>query len=1324
MCFRESSLTHKTLIKTIPKMPTKLLQTTFVVLLVAISFYRSNAQDGPSIPYSYDEIIPRLTLLPSGTANAEVVDLNKALTKDSKGDSIIVVTGAKLTMTSIIKSVGSSLFVNFGVKGRYRDEAPKLKELKIYCDTLIIDKSIHVPEADIHLHANYIDMKEQVIRTSPLPLRYSEEANLEESIAEMKKNGVHGKDAGSITIKANQLVNPGTLEANGGHGELRYAPDFQYTAQDKALLAKRTKKIKLGRGCEADMNIKAYNNDIISYSVDNVEQLCMTCDNCKYTKKLFSSTELTLKSDKSLVDPHENKRIEMLYLVNSGNGGNGGVVTVNAEIVKKFNQDLAIEVSKGKRGEMLPRGDKDWMSYEIGSYGFHLYFHSQMLGHYEVNAIYKTEMTLKGFKVMKHTMEHGETLEEKGKVWIPSKKREDFFQSSFDNAWGKDGEDGLKSISSSAIYPNALIYENLLNLIEDQHKKYYMLDDKQIKIIDDKLNWVSDKIEYELAHNEIGDSLRTLSTLHSKVEFLKSLKSTSKDHMGNLPGYRPMLSMQALLSYFKKRLDNDVKMLVLANEFLNEQLTAERILEDIPAAISSVETNLGVLHDDLTANYERQKKLKSEAKLVKKKTEDLKVQIENVTLELTEKAKEKSEKNQLVQNLIKTAAIAINLIPYGQPYLGKFGGQALEALADHVNEGPSGQKSPAGMFSSLNLTSLADSYNNSQKLKFNYPALKLPPKEVDLANHYKTNDEWFNLERRRAKWNIKDITEKYNKAKLKKQKEFNKSLEPQAKKLRGAASLATFGVKAFEQMSVKSNDVDFFLAKLLKADYEYNDLVENIKVQTELKEALFAKLSNSITRNLELQAEMQENENLISRLQQIQLTSNGFDLNSKSIFSTIKKNIIDRLLWAEYNVIKAYEYQTIKEYKPGNSANLESFINTQLDENNNSARADSIITLAFMARLDDISQSVILDIEGTKDYQEVEVYFSLEDKENTVIRDLNSGQSVKLDFYRDFGNMIIAPNSDNIKIKDINIKDVKLENSFARNSNSTLDLVLDSKGIMRNGSAFHPFYTDRISKKTIDSYRWTLKTKNGKNVCEKNETSDQYLELINLIVSNQALKPKLSSLFNYPPAFTTATLKREDLSRITDEFPAITEIHMVVTLENEINEDGKVLDVRNERGVIYPLEVNYNNKQHTFISSLYDVLEDGESVSLSVPESLRGNFKNWTIITSSKTLRDSLDKNSPVLEFDMSAHIRLEPNYHSNEQTDKSVLYTSGQHSLIDEERINVFSSDDGTDVIIDQLDGIHQLHKVNSTKAKEGYVAIYNDFQIAYVKSSSLGTK
>lgn len=1305
-------------------MPTKLLQTTFVVLLVAISYNWSVAQDGPAIPYSYDEIIPRLTLLPSGTANAEVVDLNKALTKDSKGDSIIVVTGAKLTMTSIVESVGSTLFVNSGGKGQYRSKAPKLKELKIYCDTLIIDKSIHAPEADIHLHANYIDMKEQVIRTSPLALPYSVEAKVNQSVEEMKKNGKNGLDAGSITIKANKLVNPGTLEANGGNGEIRYAPDFRYTARDKALLAKRTNEIKLGLGCEADINRDAYNSDIISYSVDNIELGCSSCDNCKYTKKLFSSSELTLKSDGSLVDPHENERLEMLYLVNTGNGGNGGNVTVSAEIVKEFNQDLAIETSKGKRGEMLPRDDKDWMNYQIGSYGFHLYFHSQMLGHYEINSLYRTELTFKGWKPIESTMEHGERLEEKGKVWIPSRKRAEFFQSSFDNAWGKDGENGSVSISTKAIYPNALLYENLLNLIEDQHKKYYMLDEDQIKKIDAKLDWVADQIDYELEHNSIGDSLRTLSTLHSKVAFLKSLKSTSKDHMGNLPGYRPMLSMQALLSYLKKRLDNDVQMLVLTDKFLKEQLSEEQVLKEIPSTITTIENNLAQLHDQLKTNYKKQKGLKLKAKEIKKQTEDLKVKIEDVTTELRKKAKEQSEKNRLTQNLIKTAAIAVNLIPYGQPYLGKYGGQALEALADNLNEGPSGQKSPAGMFSSLDLTSLADSYNNSQKLKFKYPALELPQEEVDLANHYKTNDEWFNLEIRRAKWNIKDITEKHNKAKLEEQKKFNKSLEPQAKKLRGAATLATFGLKAFEQMSVKSDDIDFFLAKLIKTDYEYNDLVESMKVQNELKEELFRDLSISISKNLELQAEMQENENMLSRLQQIQLTSNGFDLNSKSIFSTMKGNIIDRLLWAEYNVIKAFEYQTLTEYKPGNTASLKKFIETQLSKKNEDSRA-SLIKGAFMDRLDDISQNVLDESKGIKKIQERNIYFSIEDTENTIIEDLNSGKSVTLDLYRDFGNMIIAPNRDNVKIKDVNIKEVKFEKSFAKNSSSTLDLVFSPLGIVRTGSNFYPFYTDRSSTKTIDSYSWTIKSVNGTDSVKKSETSDQYLELLNLIVSDQTLRPKLSSLFNYPPAFTTATLNRENIAvSANTKFPKITELHMEIVLENEIIDEGKVLDIRNEKGVIYPLEVNYDNERHTFISSLYDVLEDGESVSVSIPQSLREKFKNWTVLTTSDILRKSIDITSPELEFDMNAHIRLEPNYTSSELAENTLLYTSEQNDMKAMERINVYSSDDGSDEIVDQLDGVHQIHLVKDANAKEGYFAIYNDFQIAYIKSDSLGTK
>jgi len=1067
---------------------------TYLLLLMVMAMLGSlpaQQNDINDLPYSYDDVVPNLKILPSGTYNTTAKNLNAALQfnirdiKDSGGQKEYIIHGKTITTSMIKEEVGSSIFISSA--GSTFSSPPIVGRMVIVCDTLIMDEQIHLPECDIVIDAFFIDMQNKTLNSSPLPKQYSMEGALQESILDKisttdlnaRKNG---RNAGNITINANHIQNSGMIKANGGDGEHRYVPSHTLKLYGLENIERKRNVDFANKGNSRSFN-EPFTN-MVAMQTNTKEIDCTIACNDDHTRyKNYYEEEI--KYDEKGAKISDNRPLVKRIVVSKkyvpGNGGASGNVAVT---YNKGNIDGKISQLGGKSGKLLPRNSTKNTMYSTADVP-QVSFNSKTVNLYKTNTKYTVNLGIRN--------PAGASYKKMQSLKVPSDANVQTLNENIKKLIGKSGKSKECTCKREEQKRNHLVYENLLNTLEKQFEHYYLLEGSKKKKINTLLEWISNELDSDLASSSTNKS--NLNALKVKTNYLMSRKTSTVDGMGNLPGFRPALSVQALLQYLKGNLKGDISLLVSSEKVLSLELNKKQILDELQSSINELNSQNTKHAEKLDLNYAKSIRLKKLANEAIRQTNKIELEIQKLEAKLAKEANKQAENHLLKVQALKLAAIAASVIPYGQPVLGSIVGNGLNAYAKAVESHEGTDKT-------------ALKVEKKGKLKFKHPAIELPPGDLALANHTITKS-FFEKTKLEAEKNIENLTKAYKKKRLAEKNKFEKSIEKETDMLRNISDVSRKSINYVAKLKVPSSDIDMFLKKLISASKEYKKLAKNLKSQTETKEKLFKQIGLIISKNAKLNSEIQENGNIMDRLQLLQLRDDFYSENSHSVFQSVRNNAVERLEWAEYSLIKAYEYQSLKTYQ--SSGSLNEFIDFQLKQlkvNDASINPQEALENAFTGRIRNIAMSILKNVDSsTKQNNEKDKIRSFvirkSSNQSDLIDRLNNTGEVSIDFMNHFDNVFISPSKQNVKIKDIQIKSIKFKGLVPENSNVDVILNFNEYGLLRSGKNIYSFYTPDNDDVSNTSYSWIVAQQNGKNITSKNEVPSHYSGLVNFLLDSQ-----------------------------------------------------------------------------------------------------------------------------------------------------------------------------------------------------------------------------
>ncbi|MEZ4887505.1 MAG: hypothetical protein R3E32_22420 [Chitinophagales bacterium] len=1195
-----------------------LIQSFFLTNLTAQNYNVDNTQP-------YEVLIPNLDVLHTNITFSKEDELKETVFyKDVDSHIIIgdIITSDTLTKYIETSDILTELDVSkIDASKRYRDSNERvIKKLEIHCDVFTLNKSLWLPEVDILIHARNVNfLNKSILKTDPRPWK-------EDKLAIEGKDGLQAGDIKIITKSIKDVH----LEANGSDGAGVLFPQVSFTPP------KTMESVEVYR-CYPHLDEKFgdcskrwdfdKNYNTIGIVFTNKDQRCEKAGK----KPTLSTNDDNFKWDgkdiSNLIDALADTRLKFSHR-DYGKGGMAGNVWVASE-------DLNIYTHWSNQGHHGP------------------YYKSTLPSIDDISLKYSTEGDIikgdiKVTQKKKYVIGVGDNYMYRkwgalvcDDFWIKNFRWEWVL---FDEVNTPTGENNFRKFNNlydhysysppikvktnerstkNNFTPSIIYLKHKLILEKNKTKDYQSLsqDDKSsisksIEVISEGVNNLEKEFSTNL-NNASDEDEKTFFKL--KLEEAKKLRGdlaqASKnvnerylDEFDNPMGYRPVLSFPAINQLVKSDIDEDLELYIRANDAMKNINDRTKLVKDIPKLMTSLNTAIDKNFDDLSKNETQLTELGKEGESLAKEAKKLQEKLKKKETELREKAKKDAEQEKWVRIGAKTLAVAGACVAtaYGGPAAGKFTYSMVDKLGSVASDKIySKAENAEAVMQEVNIVPLLD------KVREN----KLAPVQSELADlEYRKNNNIF--QKGFNGWKV-DTTGNYITTKLpaslEQYKEKKGELEGKINKLNEKNekinAMASFALKGGEEIYstfVNTSYLNNAIDRVINKSQEYRLIGEEIKYNARENGKFAVRLRKELLNKGEITSKIFNLSNQKHELNNILADEEAYmDPLLANSMSLIQTQSLERLKWMEYQLIKVYNYTTLKPY-PYEVANYRKLFSRELKSTNDISAKIDRMKQEYSNSLKNIKNAIVSHATNTHkqdaENEEGEYYGAkIFVNSKNALEALNDEKYYTIDLYNDFNDAIVQPDKNNIRIISFELEDFELSRPLKGSERIDLTITFDNKGVLRKDDKFYLFEDD---KNSLEKWTWTLSApKSGSNEQAKRSNASQnseiYANMINYLIGDGG-KVNYNNLFTLKPAWSKIKLsaKMENMDGEVEilklKFNVRRDYEDVVTKQ-------KVCDFRlntNDSAARLIVKNTNDNKTDTLSHSQYNVLMENKNFSL------------------------------------------------------------------------------------------------------------------------------
>jgi hypothetical protein len=1216
-----------------------------LMVLCAIAMNNSYAQTTPSASEQlppFSTIVPQLELLKTGypslkAGNTEPIKYSK----DIKS-GIHRFIGQKITTDFIREKIGMHMVKTRLEKGSYDDL--RLKKLIIYCDTLEMKELLWLPEADIDIQTRVLLTNKNWIKSSALDWRDSTNYD---AITDNGKAGQPGGNAGNISIRymisdidLTSGIYP--VEAKGGAGETIFVPkvNIKYPESQNSV------DVHMAEGCEGYEVSKQYTTiyakaDRKLIGLVTYNQRGAARSNCLGYKSFDPDIEFVEKSGwrTKIRDKIELDRLTFGGAIVPGKGGNSGKINCVAP-----NMTTRQDMIKGASpGIYVARQNENGITYgtirkPIEEIKINVTVHYMAL----LEVMWNPTPFINKLDIYDKDDEGGNH----NTLYVPSYSAIYFLNSKIKAAGTQpSGNDGMFSKEKKPYFPHPEYLQKCLTDLQAQHFIYFKKSPEEKRA----LNQEVDKLVASLSVLNKDDNVdlekrADYASLYQSAIELSHYRNRNVDEFNNVVGYRPSLSLTSTMQYINNkedgketRLEKDMRLYILSDMMASQEANTNEFLAKIPTMVADLQTINATLYEDLKSQNKAYEAIAVKALACDRQIDTVRKDLEAVERRTLEKFKSDQADQALWRGIFKIAAVGVSILPVGQPALGQLAGNGLSAIADQIGTDDDLGTSVGKVMSTIDFSSVMKGLANSSKAIAPNPSDKIMGADGQEVDKY-------------AGYKLPSANERYQKD----LKKYNKEQDTRNKTISEAGNRGLGITSSYLKYSVSQSEVDAKLAEFRARSVDFQNVSDKISVLNKQKAEIFSDLQNAIQGTIGIEAKIMQNEATIFKLVRHQ-NDNVYSPELEEAFTDVKAAAAKRLKWVEYQLIKAYEYTTLKPYTQNNSAfdifiqkyekNKEKITIANLDTNidtlkvvYDNQRAEMGIdiggdpSLASYKTDDKYSRSIILASEKAKGVLS-----------NNLLDELNQKGRVTIDLQSDFGSLIIRPDEENTKIQGIKLVDLQFKGTLTSTVKITLE-ILDG-GILRKENNLFLFKTGNPSG-VANSWTWTVANKNNKLEISGSSFSQEHQQMIDFLTGSKS-NDKVSS-FTSPPAWSRCRLTIQNIG--TGDVPDLSYIEFGLRATSKESETlGKVvvLDIKTENaplGTVYTLTEGNNKAKESdkHISNYYGIHQKEKTINLQLlpePEGATSKFKHWIIYDVSNKRGDILIEKNITRKIDENTRI-------------------------------------------------------------------------------------
>jgi hypothetical protein len=703
-------------------------------------------------------------------------------------------------------------------------------------------------------------------------------------------------------------------------------------------------------------------------------------------------------------------------------------------------------------------------------------------------------------------------------------------------------------------------------------------------------------------------------------------------------------------------------------------------------------------------------------------TQSILKELERVEKKLEERAKDKIMWKKVGKVSCKIGALACSVIPYGQPMLGQIGGSSLNAIGDNI-----GDDNTSAVEAVVSKVDLSGAMKALAKKQFKSPKPSsegVPP--LDLRKKYDNDMEAYKKE-------LADTSALFLKH----------------------ANAGKDILGDMLKLSATPTELERELAKVRATDFEFEQVTQRIAKQNLLKTGIFSDLRDAVQKDIAIQSDIFKNRVAILKLNE-QAGKTEYNADLEAALYDIRNESLKRLKWVEYQLIKSYEYTTLKPFADPMPCSVVFDIDYQ--RNKASVTRETIdafvdkLAMAYDAQRMKMSGYILKDANINKYLTETDFSRKLllaQDDETTtdtkgsqLLAELNSKGSVVLDLQSDFVNEIIRPDESHTRIKDIKLFDVKFDKPLSTRASMKVKLEILDEGILRKGKDLFVFKTGDINK-VSDIWTWELKSKDEKSDISATEQSSEYKNLINFLITGEIVPSDKESVsrFTAPPAWSRCKLSIVNNNDVP--MPRITYVELGLKCNRlELTDDNNVvLDIKLQNapmGVTYTVIKNSATEkpEDTHTQNDYEIVDKGTSIKIKLSEPTNANmqFERWQLYSRSRVNGEERP-GKELTGLNMSENVRIVAIFKRKEATETPVANTETEKEEAEKpvvaaknatekpndaakKEIKLYESPSLESPVIAIEHDFEKIDKTEDAEETNGFIrVVYNGTQEAYIK-------
>lgn len=1053
-----------------------------------------------------------------------------------------------------------------------------LKKLLVVCDTLTVACRWWLPECDVQIHARVIEFQgEGCIDTSPAPWSVAKAADA--AGKQKGKDGANGKHAGDISVLVDKVLLPQgasrpRLIARGGNGQSGGKGLDGTAGRDSPSNRLGFTGSYTHHSSHADSGVKTS----VKAKLDQHGDHTIIGIRSKWrVAAVFNRDEQTWGT---LEFPSDGT--DAVAPGDAGNGGNGGKIYCNDRILLGL-----AEAAAGQAGQppVTARGGRAGAPSKAAYYDNLYYFKWDAGGIFDTIENDNTGMS--EINCIRHSTQAGadKTAKagEEGKSWAPEEAK-----SGKTNLW-----------LHPRIVPSVLDYIRRAYLSEQRLEARNLLAaytpafQAGIPARAKGSEWTAEDESYWLA---VGMELAVLD----------QRLNAGLDYFGHPAGYTPLLSLASSFRLYRMELDAALEVLLFAGWIDAKQHANWAVAEESSLAANLLQKENADIARWIVEAEKRNEELHGRIVAIDQTQNRLLDRIGVLRVELTNKASREADRIADIKLAANLAAGLLQLVPVGQPILGGIASTAADA-SDFLDEEP--EKVSEKL--KTRLKDAVDAYKEAQKAS----------KEVIKQAKDKANEL--------AKAEGKKLT-------VDEIKQLNKTTDPAWKTAAKGIGPALGHFKAaYEKGQVSRASIDAQLAKLAKADPEWQKLSTEIARLADDKADLIADLMATAQAVGQQFAVLADNTAAIGRLDATAASaaSRMLGASGREAIREMRKRAVMTLTEALYSLVRAFE--SVRFESVDVDWSIESFLKTlvqaidaqsmdQWDDNKLRGRIDTL-KIAFTDTLRNVRNQLA---KGVKNLQATvsERHFTLDAELGArVMDDLNRGVWIRLDT---LDLEFVSPDRQRQLLVGIEPLSIAFrETELPSQGDLEILLEIDNIGIVRNGTGL---YGMRLPAPLILSSTYHF----GTGRFTQARPSEAAKDLLNIVLDD--MDERIRQRMALPAAWTTLRVKVAYSGLRSRQAPTIQAIGFRADIDSQATERGeRVLHAAAMDGCTPLMATGIDTPP--FISGYFIFPSPGLPVELASADPARP-VRHWRISKGGRrseqagpTLRIDVDPNLMVL---------------------------------------------------------------------------------------------